>query len=110
MTDITTTSIAHIIYELKKSLQETFGNRLENVLLFGSHARGEADTESDIDILVILSSTRDFKNDESRCLSISQRLSLNYDVVISCIVVLADDLHIKRPLFLNIQREGVAIL
>lgn len=110
MTGNTTTSIEHIIHELKKSLQETFGNRLEKVLLFGSHARGEADPESDIDILVVLSSSRNFKDDEYRCLSISQRLSLTYDVVISCIVALVDDFHIKRPLFLNIQREGIAIL
>jgi predicted nucleotidyltransferase len=35
-------------------LQDRFGRQLVDVLLFGSKARGEAHSDSDVDVLVIL--------------------------------------------------------
>lgn len=36
-----------ILKRFKAALDETYGNRLDRVVLFGSHARGEARPESD---------------------------------------------------------------
>ena len=35
-------------------LRSAFGARLQDVVLFGSHARGEANEESDVDVLVVI--------------------------------------------------------
>jgi len=35
-------------------LREAYGERLRRVVLYGSHARGEATPESDVDVLVVL--------------------------------------------------------
>lgn len=43
-----------VLYEpILASLRESFGNRLKTVVLFGSHARGDATSASDHDLLVV---------------------------------------------------------
>lgn len=42
------------VLEFKKRLLEEFSNQIDNILLYGSKARGDAKKTSDIDILVII--------------------------------------------------------
>ena len=39
---------------IKKALEDLYGERLRGVILFGSEARGDAEPDSDIDLLVLL--------------------------------------------------------
>ncbi|MEW6267310.1 MAG: nucleotidyltransferase domain-containing protein [Thermodesulfobacteriota bacterium] len=39
---------------VKELLSEAFGDRLQGVVLYGSEARGEAQPDSDIDVIVLL--------------------------------------------------------
>ena len=50
------TAIKPLLNELKRDLQELYGDRLVKLILFGSHARGEANLDSDIDLLAVLKS------------------------------------------------------
>ena len=43
-----------VVGELKGGLESIYRERLQGVYLYGSHARGEADDESDVDVLVVL--------------------------------------------------------
>ena len=43
-----------ILTRFRAALDETYGERLERVVLFGSHARGDARPDSDYDIAVFL--------------------------------------------------------
>jgi predicted nucleotidyltransferase len=43
----------------RAALDERFGARLREVVLFGSYARGEADEESDVDVLVVIDELTD---------------------------------------------------
>ena len=43
-----------LLCELKTELKSLYQDRLRGVYLYGSYARGEADEESDVDVLVVL--------------------------------------------------------
>lgn len=43
-----------ILTRIKNELQNLYGDRLKGVILYGSEARGEAEDDSDIDLLVLL--------------------------------------------------------
>jgi uncharacterized protein len=43
-----------ILKRYRAALDEMYGNRIERVVLFGSHARGDATPESDYDVAVFL--------------------------------------------------------
>jgi predicted nucleotidyltransferase len=44
----------YIVKELRDRMTETYRDRLIALILFGSQARGDANPDSDIDILVVL--------------------------------------------------------
>jgi predicted nucleotidyltransferase len=48
-------NLKHILTEYRKRLSEILGNDSDSVLLYGSQARGEASTGSDVDVLCIIS-------------------------------------------------------
>ena len=43
-----------LLQRIKHDLAEAYGPRLRGVVLFGSEARGDAEPDSDIDVLVLL--------------------------------------------------------
>jgi uncharacterized protein len=47
-------NINKITSEFKAVMQQLYGDRLENVILYGSYARNEQSEDSDIDLLVVL--------------------------------------------------------
>jgi predicted nucleotidyltransferase len=46
--------VLRLMQEFKARLQELYGERFKGVYLYGSHARGEADEDCDIDVAVVL--------------------------------------------------------
>ena len=61
-------------------LREVFGHRLRDVRLFGSYARGEADEDSDVDVLVLVDGLSDLEigvaAGEAAAIILSSRLPL----------------------------------
>jgi Predicted nucleotidyltransferases len=43
-----------ILAQLKRELKNHYGDRLKQLIMFGSQARGDAHPDSDIDVLVVL--------------------------------------------------------
>ena len=105
---ITLTNIKPILNEIKQELQELYGDRLVKLILFGSHARGQANPDSDIDILVVLHGNIKPCDEISNTGEIISKLSLQYDTVLSCLFISEKEYlsHIS-PLLLNIRREGI---
>ena len=99
-----------ILYELKRGLEDLYGERLARMVLYGSQARGDAEAGSDIDVLVVL------QGDVSPCKEIARTselvadLSLRHDVVIVPTFVAEGQYQRERsPLLLNVRREGVLV-
>ena len=53
-------NINKIISEFITAIKDTFGDRVKKIILYGSYARGDFNTSSDIDIIILT----DFTNDE----------------------------------------------
>ena len=101
--------VGRIISVLRKRLEELYGSRLVKMVLFGSHARGDAETGSDIDVLVVLRGEVNPGEEIGRTGGIVSELSLENDVVISCIFMEEYRyLHRNGPLLRNIRKEGIA--
>lgn len=54
--------VSHALDRYARSLRDRFGSRVAEIVLFGSHARGDATEDSDVDVLV----TIDAMTDEER--------------------------------------------
>jgi hypothetical protein len=56
-----------------EAVQDIYGSRLRHLFLFGSHARGEATPESDVDLLVVLEGPVQFYDEAKRISRIATR-------------------------------------
>jgi predicted nucleotidyltransferase len=103
-------SLEEILQRLRHELAQVLADQLEAVILFGSRARGEAQPDSDIDVLVVVRGEFDYGDLIQRTSAIVSALSLEYDVVISrAFASKARFDHERSPFFLNVRREGVTV-
>jgi predicted nucleotidyltransferase len=99
-----------ILHALRAAFEDIYGTHLVNLMLYGSQARHEGSDESDIDVLVVLSGAVNPGAEIARTGSVTASLSLQYDVVISCVFIPEE--HFRNgqsPLLRNIRREGIPI-
>ena len=93
--------------QLVSRLRESYGSRLRSVVLFGSHARGNARRESDHDILLIIEAIE--KNPLKRMKSI-RSLILDMPVRFNFIAKTPEELAENlTPLLLDICVDGKVI-
>ncbi len=102
--------VTSILTELKQRLKNLYGERLVQIVLFGSQARGNANPGSDIDVLIVLKGQVDSEVESLPPNKLLAELSLQYSEVISCIFMSDFDFqHSQEPLLRNVRREGVVI-
>lgn len=101
--------IKTLMAELKEGLQTVYGDRLKGLYLFGSYARGEADEESDVDVLVILDDYESYGEEVDRAGVLGAELSLRYGVSISKVFLREREWRQgDTPFLANVRDEAVA--
>ncbi|VVB84904.1 Nucleotidyltransferase domain protein [uncultured archaeon] len=106
----TESPIKDLLQELKDGLQKRYGSKLKSMMLFGSYARGEQRSDSDIDIAIILEDFSHACAEIERTGDIASSLSLKFDTLISLVPIKEKDwLKRKTALILNIKRDGIAV-
>jgi predicted nucleotidyltransferase len=88
-------------------LTETYGDRVERVVLFGSRARGDARLESDYDVAVFLRDMRDRYQELDRLAHLSTDLIDETGEVVNALVYGTEAYNERTPLMREIRLEGI---
>ncbi len=108
-----TVKIKMVLQEVTLQVKQLLQERLHAVILFGSYARGDNSTESDIDIMLLLNGFKSevlkYRRDISK---IASHIGLKYDVVIS--ILFRTNTEFTEgvqylPFYQNIVREGIQV-
>jgi len=103
-------NIKKILDELKKELTGIHGSNLQHLFLYGSYARNEAKSGSDIDVLLVLEKFNNIWEIIQKNSEVVQKICLKYGVVISLIPVKALMYNsVKTPLIMNVKKEGISL-
>ncbi len=109
----TKNQLHYITDSVARLAKEIFGASLDRVLLYGSYARGEEDNESDIDIMILVDTSKEKLSEYKKAfIMLTSELGLEYDVVVT--VTLKDTVTFSRyldavPFYGNVEREGIRI-
>jgi len=99
-----------ILGQLQFQLKKHYGQKLFQLVLFGSQARGDARPDSDIDILIVLNGTVNPGEEIKQTGQIIADLSLEHDVVISRLFMDKEQfINSSGPLLRNIHKEGITL-
>ncbi len=97
-----------LLKRVKSVLEGVFPQRLREVILYGSEARGEGDPDSDIDFLVLLDPPVDPRKDSWACIRALYPLVLEIERPIHAKPI---DVRVYEaqefPLYQNAKREGI---
>jgi predicted nucleotidyltransferase len=99
-----------VITQLRNEIKKMAGKRIR-LILFGSRARGDYDSESDMDIAIIVPGlTRKLKDE---ILGKVADLEIEYLMPLSTLVLSEDEFETlkrkERRLALDIEREGISL-
>ena len=106
-------TVKTILDQFVEELSEIFKDKLKQVILFGSYARGDFEEYSDIDVMILV----DMRNEEIEKLTkevvkTSCELDSNYDTLLSPIIKDIRQFEEWLPVLLfykNVVNEGVIV-
>ena len=110
---MTEEKIREVVDRFAEEAKRIYGTMLQEIILYGSCARGDFENDSDIDILILLDSPLEsISSERKRILDVSDKLDLDYDVVIAPVVqnyALYQKYIPVSVFYQNVEREGVKI-
>lgn len=99
-----------VLEKMSVGFQKIFGTVLNQIILYGSVARGTQNKESDVDIAVIVRKyTKDMHNE---MIDLTVELELEYDKILSVILVDYDNFKEWEnvlPFYQNIKKDGIQL-
>ncbi|MBR1628822.1 MAG: nucleotidyltransferase domain-containing protein [Lachnospiraceae bacterium] len=105
--------IDNAMKDCAKEVREIYGDKLKEIILFGSCARGDFDSESDMDEMILLDVSRDNIPTERRKIrTVIEKLDEKYDyeILFSTVMRSYDEFnkYLKAsPFYGSVNREGI---
>ena len=99
-----------LLADLRQRLAALYGERLVQLVLYGSHARGEATEDSDVDVLVVLSGEVNVLREIARVSEASLAVDLAHDTLVSLHPISEQEFDAGTTTLARVvQRHGVAV-
>jgi predicted nucleotidyltransferase len=102
-----------LLFDVKEEIIKVFGDKLRQLVLFGSYARDEADPESDIDIMILAEeSEEELRENRPLVADIMAELTMKHEKLISLTQVpyrRYNEYLDVLPFYRNVYNEGVEI-
>lgn len=108
-------AVNSIINEFITKINETLGNRVKKIILYGSYARGDFNKSSDIDIMILTDLTDEEIESYRRIicsLAYDIEFDNNFDITLSPLIKNIDKFNYwldALPFYMNVQKEGVVL-
>jgi len=104
------THLQPLLTTLRSHLEQLYSDRLVQVILYGSQARGDARFDSDIDVLIVLHEPLNPSQEIKRTSKVVAQLCLEKNVLISRAFASPAQMEAEQsPFFLNLRREGIPV-
>ena len=106
-------SLDRILESYVNDVHTLYGDQLKAVILYGSYARGDAEPNSDVDIMILVELTEQEISEKGRQLSdMTFEYNFDHDLAIMPIVKNVD--HFNKwlrayPFYYNVKMEGVEL-
>ena len=106
-------TLHEITTQVAQKAQEILGNRLREVILYGSYARGDFNDDSDIDIMILADvGEHEIWDFEDKISETTSELALKYDELICAHInnkILFEQRLPILPFYQNVRKDGVQI-
>jgi predicted nucleotidyltransferase len=102
--------VKRLVDRVKAHLHATYGEGIKRVILYGSHARGEATKDSDVDVLVLTDPSLKPSDVRKSVSDLLFDMLMNEGELVSVIVIPEDFFEDHNlPFMLNVRQEGLAV-
>lgn len=102
-----------ILSKIYNAYQEVYGKQIIKIILYGSYARKDFTSDSDIDIVAIVDGEREnLQNKLKKIWDVSSELEIKYETIVSPTVIPYKEYTQYKnilPYYRNIEKEGVEI-
>lgn len=111
--NMTKKKIQEIVKKFALEAKRIYGVKLQEIILYGSCARGDFEENSDIDIMILLDIPQEeIAAEREKIFDVTDQLDLDYDVVLTPVFqnyqIYQKYMQVSQ-FYQNIQKEGVKI-